>query len=132
MLLGGSSEMLQIWVQWSQIWVLLVAVDFNDSFNTNVWSADHIIIVIYINMVCDDSFNTKVWLFDHIIIVEYINGVCLGKRGCKIHCLPGNLYENIKSEMLRCMHFCISVKCCDSRAFPIPGKTLVPSHALGA
>ena len=44
----GSSEMCQIHVQW---W-LLVIVDFDDSFNTKVWSVDDIIIVIYINGVC--------------------------------------------------------------------------------
>ena len=68
----------------------MVTVDFDDSFNTKVWSVDHIIIVIYINGVCyrassekwqihtqwshfsrllvtvdfDDSFDTKVWSVD--------------------------------------------------------------------
>ena len=48
----GSSEKWQIWVQWSHFWRLLVTVDFDDSFNTKVWSVDHIIIVIYIKGVC--------------------------------------------------------------------------------
>ena len=30
----------------------MVTVDFDDSFNTKVWSVDHIIIVININGVC--------------------------------------------------------------------------------
>ena len=68
----------------------MVTVDFDDSFNTKVWSVDHIIIVIYINGVCyrgssemsqiwvqwshfsrllvtvdfDDRFDTKVWSVD--------------------------------------------------------------------
>ena len=80
----------------------MVTVDFDDSFNTKVWSVDHKIIVIYINGVCYrgssekwqihvqwshfskllvtvdffDSFNTKVWSVDHIIVVTYFNGVC--------------------------------------------------------
>ena len=80
----------------------MVTVDFDDSFNTKVWSVDYIIIVTYINGVCysgssemsqihtqwshlsrllvtvdlDDSFNTAEWAVDHIIIVIYINGVC--------------------------------------------------------
>ena len=37
----GSSEKWQIWVQWSHFWRLLVTVDFDDSFNTKVWSVDH-------------------------------------------------------------------------------------------
>ena len=41
----GSSKMSQIWVQWSHFWRLLVTVDFDDGFNTKVWSVDHIIIV---------------------------------------------------------------------------------------
>ena len=41
--------MCQIWVQWSHFWRLLVTVDFDDGFNTKVWSVDHIIIVTYIN-----------------------------------------------------------------------------------
>ena len=44
--------MSQIHVQWSHFSRLLVTVDFDDSFNTKVWSVDHIIIVIYINGVC--------------------------------------------------------------------------------
>ena len=44
----GSSEMFQIHVQWSHFSRLLVTVDFDDSFNTKVWSVDHIIIVIFI------------------------------------------------------------------------------------
>ena len=50
--IGGSSEMSQIHVQWSHFSRLLVTVDFDVSFNTKVWSVDHIIIVIYINGVC--------------------------------------------------------------------------------
>ena len=50
--IGGSSEMSQIHVQWSHFSRLLVTVDFDVSFNTKVWSDDHIIIVIYINGVC--------------------------------------------------------------------------------
>ena len=68
----------------------MVTVDFDDSFDTKVWSVGHIIIVIYINGVCyrgssemcqihvqwshfsgllvtvdfDDSFDTKVWSVD--------------------------------------------------------------------
>ena len=83
----------------------MVTVDFDDGFNTKVWSVDHKIIVTYINGVgyrgfsemCqiwvhwshfwrllvtvdfDDDFSTKVWSVDHIIIVTYINGV--GYRG---------------------------------------------------
>ena len=45
----GSSEMSQIWVQWSHFWRLLVTVDFDDGFNTKVCSVDNIIIVVYIN-----------------------------------------------------------------------------------
>ena len=45
----GSSEKWQIWVQWWHFWRLLVTVDFDDNFNTKVWSFHHIIIVIYIN-----------------------------------------------------------------------------------
>ena len=37
--------MCQIWVQWSHFSRLLVTVDFDDGFNTKVWSVDHIIIV---------------------------------------------------------------------------------------
>ena len=47
----GSSEKWQIHVQWSHFWRLLVTVDFDDSFNTKVWSVDHIIIVIYFALV---------------------------------------------------------------------------------
>ena len=98
----GSSQMCQIWVQWWHFWRLLVTVDFDDSFNTKVWSVDHIIIVIYINGVSyrgssemcqiwvqwwhfwrllvtvdfDGGINTKVWSVDHIIIVMVINDVC--------------------------------------------------------
>ena len=94
--------MSQIHTQWSHFWRLLVTVDFDDSFNTKLWSVDHIISVIYINDVCyrgssemcqihtrwshfsrlmvtvdfDDCFNRKLWSVDHIIIVTYINGVC--------------------------------------------------------
>ena len=35
----------------------MVTVDFDDSFNTKVWSVDHIIIVIYINGVCYRGFS---------------------------------------------------------------------------
>ena len=45
----GSSEMSQIHVQWSHFSRLLVTVDNDDGFNTNVCSVDHIIIVVYIN-----------------------------------------------------------------------------------
>ena len=45
----GSSEMSQIHVQWSHFSRLLVTVDFDVSFNTKVWSVDHIIIVVYFN-----------------------------------------------------------------------------------
>ena len=41
--------MCQIWVQWSHFWRLLVTVDFDDGFNTKVWSVDHNIIVVFIN-----------------------------------------------------------------------------------
>ena len=44
--------MCQIHVQWSHFWRLLVTVNFDDSFNTKVWSVDQIIIVIYINGAC--------------------------------------------------------------------------------
>ena len=43
--------MCQIWVQRSHFWRLLVTVDFDDSFITEVWSVDHIIIV-NTSMVC--------------------------------------------------------------------------------
>ena len=49
---GGSSEMSQIHLQWSHFSRLLVTVDFDDRFDTKVWSVDDIIIVIYINGVC--------------------------------------------------------------------------------
>ena len=44
--------MSQIHTQWSHFWRLLVTVDFDDSFNTKVWSVDYKIIAIYINGVC--------------------------------------------------------------------------------
>ena len=44
--------MCQIWVQRSHFWRLLGTVDFDDSFITEVWSVDHIIIV-NTSMVCD-------------------------------------------------------------------------------
>ena len=88
-------------MQWSHFWRLLVTVDFGDGFNTKVCSVDHIINVVYINVVSyrgssemsqiwvqwshfwrllvtvdfDDGFNTKVCSVDNIIIVVYINGV---------------------------------------------------------
>ena len=40
--------MSQIHVQWSHFSRLLVTVDFDVSFNTKVWSDDHIIIVMFI------------------------------------------------------------------------------------
>ena len=47
--IGGSSEMSQIHVQWSHFSRLLVTVDFDVSFNTKVWSVDHIIKNRYIS-----------------------------------------------------------------------------------
>ena len=93
----GSSEKWHIHVQWSHFWRLLVAVDFDDSYNTKVCSVDHIIIVIYINgvgyrgssemsqiwvqwshfwrllvtAVFYDSFNTKAYSADHTIIAMF-------------------------------------------------------------
>ena len=48
----GSAEKSRIHTQWSHFLRLAVTVDFDDSFNTKVWSVDHIIIVTYINGVC--------------------------------------------------------------------------------
>ena len=93
----GSSEMSQIHTHWWHFSRLLVTVDFDDSFNTKVWSVDHIINVIYINGVCYRGssemsqihthwwhfltagcycwfwwcFITKVWSVQHIIIVMW-------------------------------------------------------------
>ena len=56
--------MSQIHTQWSHFWRLLVTVDFDDSFNTKVWSFHHIIIVIYINGVCyrGSSEKWQIWV----------------------------------------------------------------------
>ena len=60
----GSSEMSQIWVQWSHFLRLLVTVDFDGSFNSKVWSVDNLIIVIYINGVCyrGSSEKWQIWV----------------------------------------------------------------------
>ena len=60
----GSSEMSQIWVQWSHFWRLLVTVDFDDGFNTKVCSVDNIIIAVYINGVgyMGSSEMSQIWV----------------------------------------------------------------------
>merc|ERR1711867_366195 len=99
--MGGSSEMSQIWVQWSHFWRLLGTVDCDDGFNAKECSVGHIIIVVYINGVgyrgssemsqiwvqwshfsrllvtvdFDDGFNTKVCSVGHISLL-YISMVC--------------------------------------------------------
>ena len=143
----GSSEKWQIWVQWWHFWRLLVTVDFDDNFNTKVWSVDHIIIVIYINGVCyrgssemsqiwvqwwhfwrllvtvdfDDSFNTKVWSVDHIIIVTYSNGVCFRRASQKM----ANSYLHSHASSGTLLHILRT-----NAIFVY--FALVPSHALGA
>ena len=48
----GSSEMCQIHVQWSHFSGLLVTVDFDDSFDTKVWSVDQWKLVLAKSLIC--------------------------------------------------------------------------------
>ena len=79
--------MSQIWVQWSHFWRLLVTVDFDDGFNTKVWSVDHIIIVKYINGVGYRGFAEmcQIWVqwshFSGLLVTVDFDDVSLQKYG---------------------------------------------------
>ena len=71
-----SSEMSQIWVPSSHFSRLLVTVDFDDSFNTKVWSVHHIIIVIYIKGVCYMGVFRKVANLGAVVTLLEAIGSC--------------------------------------------------------
>ena len=86
----GSSEMSQIWVLWWHFWRLLVTVDFDDGFNTKVWSVDHIIIVKYINGVGYRGFAEmcQIWVqwshFWRLLLLQwYVNQSISHDHQCK-------------------------------------------------
>jgi len=104
----GSSEKWQIWVQWWHFWRLLVTVDFDDSFNTKVWSVDHIIIVIYINGVCYrgssemSQIHVQWWHFWRLLVTVDFDSISLQKYG-----QSQSTYILMLLLALYCTYFCI-------------------------